>query len=442
MNQSHSRSRTRSRLPKRLAFVAGPAVVALLLAGCTGSGASNPSAASAKNEPQTFSFSFGATNNQDKAAYTKMAQTFEKEHKGVKITLENLPSESYATAIATRVQGGNAPDVFYAEGGSGESDAIFPFAKAGYLLKLDDSGIASEMPDSAKSLWVKNGKVYGVPSITQANGEIFNNQLAESIGVHINATTSMDSIISQCKIATKHGKAIFGLAGSVAANTGYLAVGIATSTVYGSDPNWNAQRAAGKVTFAGTKGWVQALTYIKKMYDAGCFQPGAVSAGFDALTNDSTDGTILGFFAPSGAAQEIMQAAGGHVKLVVLPIAAPKGEKTYLSVSSDEGFSASAKTKSPALVQEFLKFWISPKGSQIFASAEGGIPVNATKSTKLLSQYDPVKSQIENQDYRGYAPTGWSNGKVYNDLGEGVQGILTGQETVKQVLQQMDSDWG
>ena len=31
--------------------------------------------------------------------------------------------------------------------------------------------------------------------------------------------------------------------------------------------------------------------------------------------------------------------------------------------------------------------------------------------------------------------------KIYADLGSGVQGLLTGQQTAQQVLQQMDSDW-
>ena len=75
----------------------------------------------------------------------------------------------------------------------------------------------------------------------------------------------------------------------------------------------------------GAKGWTTALESIKKMYDAGCFQDGATSAGFDALTNGASSGKILGFFAPSGAAQQIMQAAGGHVKLIALPVGAPEG---------------------------------------------------------------------------------------------------------------------
>jgi raffinose/stachyose/melibiose transport system substrate-binding protein len=43
---------------------------------------------------------------------------------------------------------------------------------------------------------------------------------------------------------------------------------------------------------------------------------------------------------------------------------------------------------------------------------------------------------------RSFPSIEWSNGKVSTDLGSGVQGILTGQKTVDQVLQQLDTDWG
>ena len=48
---------------------------------------------------------------------------------------------------------------------------------------------------------------------------------------------------------------------------------------------------------------------------------------------------------------------------------------------------------------------------------------------------------ITSRQYRNFPTIDWPNGKVYTDLGNGVQGLLTGQTTVKQVLQQMDSDW-
>ncbi|MGH1523973.1 ABC transporter substrate-binding protein [Leifsonia sp. L25] len=427
---------TRRSRTARLAWLAVPVTAGLLLAGCSGTGTSSG------KEPQTITFAYGATNDQDKAAYDGIAKSFESQNKGVTVTTQNLPTESYAATMGTRVQGGNAPDTFYAEGGTGQADSVIPFAKSGLVLPLTDPGITAKIPDASKSLWTYNGKTYGVPLGTQLNGVIYNDELAKSIGVNIDATTSLDDIIAQCGKARAAGKTIYGLAGSTFANNGILAVALATSTVYGPNKNWNADRAKNKVTFAGTKGWTTALESIKKMYDAGCFQDGATSAGFDALTNGASSGKILGFFAPSAAAQQIMQAAGGHVKLVALPVGAPKGTKTYLSLSSDQGVTASAKTKSPTLASDFLKYIVSDKGQEAYSKSVGTIPVNVSATSTLLPQYAGIKDEIAKNDTRGYAPTEWPNAKIYTDLGNGVQGILTGQMTVKQVLQQLDTDWG
>lgn len=428
---THSRRSRRA----RLAWLAIPVATGLLLAGCSSTGTTG-------KEPQTITFAYGATNDQDKAAYDGLAKAFMAENKGVTITTQNLPVQSYGTAIATRVQGGNAPDTFFAEGGTGQAQSILPWAKSGLVLPLNDASITKNMPDSAKSLYTYNGKIYGVPLGTQLNGVIYNDELAKSVGVNIDATTSLDDIIAQCGKARAAGKTVYGLAGSTFQNNGILAVALATSTVYGPNKNWNADRAKNKVTFAGTKGWTTALESIKKMYDAGCFQDGATSAGFDALTNGASSGKMLGFFAPSGAAQQIMQAAGGHVKLVTLPIGAPRGTKTYLSLSADQGITASAKTKSPKLATDFLSYIISDKGQEDYSKQVGSIPVNVKSDSTLLPQYSGIKDAIAKNDTRGYAPTEWPNAKIYTDLGNGVQGILTGQMTVKQVLQQMDTDWG
>ena len=132
----------------------------------------------------------------------------------------NLPAESYATAIATRVQGGNAPDTFNAEGGTGQANSIIPFAKAGLLLPLTDNEIKRNLPSNEKYLWTYNGKIYGVPLGTQVNGVIYNDELAKSIGVNIDASTSLDDIIAQCSVARAKGKTIYALAGSVPGQSG------------------------------------------------------------------------------------------------------------------------------------------------------------------------------------------------------------------------------
>jgi raffinose/stachyose/melibiose transport system substrate-binding protein len=110
-------------------------------------------------------------------------------------------------------------------------------------------------------------------------------------------------------------------------------------------------------------------------------------------------------------------------------------------VSSDQVLAASAKTKSPKLVQDFLKYVASPDGQKIVSQGVG-YPVGTKDESALGDTYKPVASILSSDKNRTFPSTEWANGKVSVDLGAGVQGILTGQKTVKQVLEQLDSDWG
>jgi raffinose/stachyose/melibiose transport system substrate-binding protein len=403
------------------------------------SASSGSGSANAASEPQSITFAINNPSGNEHY-YQDAAKAYEQAHPGVKITFQVLPAESYAQAIATRVEGGNAPDVFVAESGSGQTDSIQPFAKAGDLLPLTDPALKAELAPAGVSQFEYNGTLYGVSLGSAVNGIVYNDQLAKASGVTLTASSTFSDVMQACVTAKAKGKSLFGLAGSAAPNTGILALELATSTVYGPDPTWDAQRTATKVTFANTPGWAAALNSIVQLYKAGCFQPGAQSAGFDALTNGSARGQLFGFFAPSGAAHDISVASGGHVNLVALPFPSPSGT-TYASVSSDTSVVGNAHTRSPKLVASFLAYLASPAGQKILSAGSGYFPVGTTNVSTLSAPYLPVASMITSREYRNFPTIDWPNGKVYADLGSGVQGLLTGQATVQQVLQQMDSDW-
>src|SRR4051794_580261 len=140
-------SQLTTRRVRRVAAIAAVAAVGVSLAAC--SGGSNAASGSAK-EPQSFTFAFSEANAKDTAA-AQVAQAFMKAHKGVTINLQKLPAESYGQAIATRVQGGNAPDAFEAESGIGQNNSIQPFAKAGLLLLLTDPSIPAALKPAGLS---------------------------------------------------------------------------------------------------------------------------------------------------------------------------------------------------------------------------------------------------------------------------------------------------
>ena len=331
--------------------------------------------------------------------------------------------------------------MFEAESGIGQADSIQPFAKAGLLLPLTDPAIKTALTPAGIDQFSYGGKVYSVSRGSGVNGIIYNDVAAKGAGINLTGSSTFNDVLTACAAAKAKGKSLFGLAGSIPANTSILVHEIATSTVYGPDPKWNAERNAGKVKFATTQGWTDALNAVKTLYNKGCFQPGAGGAGFDALTNGSSSGKLFGFFAPGGAAASIEAASGGHVKLTVLPFPAPAGTKTYASVSSDEAIAASAKTKSPKLVEEFLAYVASPAGQKVIAPGVG-FPVGSKDASQLPSTYQDVAPVVISGDTRYFPPLEWANGKVNDDLGAGVQGLLNGQKTAAQVLQQMDSDWG
>ena len=420
---------------RRAVAVALPLAAGLVLAGCGGSGSANG------QEPQTITFSYGPANANDNA-YDTLAKDYMAAHPGVTIKVNKISAEVYGQTLQTQMAAGNGPDVMQVNSGAGQAGTVGTLAKPGLLLPLTDSSFTQNIPSAERAGYDYNGQLYGVPSSTAIDAVIWNDDLAKQNGVTIDASTSLQDVLKQCPAVKSKGNSIYALAGSVPANPGIMTIEIATSTVYGPNPNWDKDRASGKTTFAKTQGWHQALQAVVDMNKAGCFQDGAAGAGFSDLTNLATQGKTYGFFAPSGAVKSIEDAAGGHVKLIALGAASPTS-KNYLSISSDIGLAGNKKTKSPTLVQDFIKFSVSPAEAKKFAEAQGTIPIGGDlKASDLLPQYQPVADQLTNKQYRTFAVDNWTNPQVYNALGTGVTGLLTGQKTVDQVLSDMDAAYG
>ncbi len=423
---------------RRAAVVALPLAGGLLLAGCSsGSGGSSTSAGG--SEPQSITFSYASANTTEQA-YETLAKDYMAAHPGVTIKTNRVALDAYNQTLTTQLQAGNGPDVMYINAGTGQAASIGQLAKANLLLPLDSSAKGS-IPDAEMAGYSYNDKLYGLPSATAISGVIWNDDLAKQNGVSVTASATMQDVISQCGKVKSGGKSIYGLAGSVPQNPGILTMALASSTVYGPTPGWNQDRAQGKTTFDKTAGWHEALQTVSDMNKAGCFQDGAAGAGFDALTNGASQGKLFGFFAPSGATKDIMDAAHGAVKLVALPVPAPKG-KTYMAVTSDLGLSGNKKTKSPKLVTDFIKFSVIPAEAKKFADAQGSIPIGNPPASDLLPQYQPVAQLLQAKQYRPYGTDDWPNGQVYDALGSGVTGLLTGQKSVDDVLKAMDDAWG
>lgn len=211
--------------------------------------------------------------------------------------------------------------------------------------------------------------------------------------------------------------------------------------MYAENPDWDAQRSAGEVTFADTSGWRDTFQLVLDMQAAGCFQPGAEGSGFDSIVTGLGSGTSLGAFIPGGAAKDL--AAGmGDQKLVVQSFPAPDDGDPFIFASSDYALAISKSSKHQAGAQAFLDWFAEPENAEAYAELAGSIPITGIDGVDLSdSTYAPVAGLIDSEQFVPFPVTVWTNQNVFLTLGSGVQGLLTGQQTVDGLLTELDTVW-
>jgi raffinose/stachyose/melibiose transport system substrate-binding protein len=423
----------------RWTLLAVPVTGALLLAGCSGGGGgdSGDSGGDAGDSEDTgFSMMVAAANDADDFyAQTAAAYT---EETGVEIEVIPYPSEAYNTQVTTQLQAGNAADVMVLSPGTGQQISVITLAEAGFLEPLDETS-AGLIPAGSEIEFQIDGETYAQPTAITPVGMVFNVTAAEEAGIDYPET--YDDLLAACTTARDAGKTFSVLAGGIPFNTGLFSMLISATRVYAETPDWNEQRVAGDVTFADS-GWREVLEDIVEMNDSGCFQDGAAGGTFDSITAGLGGGTSLTAAVPGSAAASIGGATGSQLNVQAFPPA--DGQEPFTVTGANYGWAINASSdddvKSSA--QAFLDWVAQPEQAQAYAELSGAIAITGIDPATLAPSYEPIGELLSSDSYTGVPNASWPNPEVYSTLGAGVQGLLTGQKTVDQVLDEMDAAWG
>ncbi|MEX0153891.1 ABC transporter substrate-binding protein [Microbacterium sp. LMI1-1-1.1] len=425
----------RRRVTRFTGLLALPATAALVLAGCSGSG----STGDAGGDADSFTFTFATSNNLE-SPYETLAKEYMAANPGVTITTNPTPNDKYGETIRTQFQAGNASDVVQTTPGSGDARGLVPLAEAGFLEPLGETA-ASLVPSGSETLFEVDGETYGQPLDFTIGAVVASMGTAGMNGITTWPTT-MDDFYADCEKLAGDGKSMIALAGAAGPNAGLTAQGIAATRVYAEDPEFNTERADGSTTFAESEGWADTLQTIVDLKDRGCFQPGAEGGGFDAITNGLAQGTSVGSFIPSGSAVEIAAAAPAEADFKVQPFPAADGGKPYVLASSNYTISINAKSTKKDAATAFVEWMATPEAQEKYYEASGLLPISEYKNLDLSDTiYSEVVTDITNGSYTTLPNNVWPNPAVYEALQVGVQGLLTGQTSIDQVLQNMDAAW-
>lgn len=419
-------------------------VIGVLALGCAVLPIGGAAAQQKKKADVTLTFAAQATATV--AAFQALAANYERANPNVKINVVGFPTQDYGVNMQAQFRGGNGPDLMYGAPGTGNPHGLNNFGKAGYLADLSKLPFVKRLPANAKPLLGIGKKVYAFPLDVSTFGGVYNIQLFNELGLKF--PKNWAGVLNLCKQVKAKGKYMFAISGLV---SGTQILTVAANFVYGPKPNWNALRAAGKVTFAGSPEWRRALQAWVDMDDAGCFQPGAAGYSLNASQALVANGQAVAWPGVSnviGAIQKI----NTDVSYGIFPIPGPTAKQTKYIVGYGNGVGVNAKSPNLATALDFVKFMGRSGQSTIYPNLLGNMSViqaaQAAKTGKVVDKHGKVwpryalwGSLIKAGKTMQLPNAPWPNGQIYADLTSGAAGLLAHSTTIDAVLQQMDKDY-
>jgi len=445
---------------RRLA--AGAAGLALILAGCTGTGAgtaASPSAAATQAPsagdsaaPSASSDASGAPSQAATGDIRYLVEApenaedlqplrdhikndFEANHPGITVTLDSLPLETMRTVLQTQLRSATGPDVFAWGSGPSYAGAL---AKAGLLYDLTDAYQRYNWPiyDFAKKQVTYDGKVVGIPGEVETVGLYYNKQIFSDLGLNPPQTLAdLDAAAAKIK---ESGKIPFALGDKEGWEGGHW-LSMALSSRIGSQGINDL--IAGKTSW-DSPDVVAALKIWSDWNAAGYFPPTPTSIDYDSgnALYFSGDAAML----PTGSWLINDIAANTDFETGYVPFPAPDGAGIFTG-GLGSGPYISANTAHPEAALEFVNFLVSPEHGRWTVENLQTIPTYPVDTAglnvnPLMAQViaDTAKLSGGNGDFGSNIDV--QSTDTFNDaMFNGIQALLTGQKTPEEVAKDLQA---
>jgi raffinose/stachyose/melibiose transport system substrate-binding protein len=366
------------------AMVALAAGVALVAAGCAGSGGGD----NAAGGPTTLTVWQNSTTGPGQQYWLDAAKTFHKAHPDITVKVQSIQNEQLDGKLQTALNSGNGPDVFLQRGG-GKMAAM---VKAGQVMDLTGSLSAETkqaIGEGALKAESVDGKVYAMPLDVLPEGIFYSKDLFAKAGVTATPTT-MDELNTANAALKKSG---------------------ATPVAVGAKDAWPAAhwyynfalRLCSEKTLDDTAKtlkftdpcWTAAGEELKKFASTEPFQ-----SGFLTTAAQQGAGSSAGLVANHKASMELMGGWDPGVIASLTPNQKPLADLAWFpfpAVSGGQGdpaaimggvdgYSCSATAPKKACA-EFLNFLVTTPQQEAYYKAFNSPPVNLEAQKVVTEPY-------------------------------------------------------
>ncbi|HEX4214549.1 MAG TPA: extracellular solute-binding protein, partial [Candidatus Dormibacteraeota bacterium] len=341
--------------PRRWAWLAVVAAVALALAGCGGGPAK---AAIGKQTVTMWMYPVISDQGQNNAFWARLASSFERQHPNITIDISEQTWASRQEAVSAALASGKPPDMILMI-----PDQIPQYAAQGSLQPLNSlvSGQTSKFMPSTIDGLSYGGKLYAIPLYQDVGTVVYNKKLFAEAGI-----TTMPETWGQMRadapLLAAKGIPLLDYSGSPAQTlnlTFYQFLWQAGGSVFSHN---------GKQVVIDSKQGVAALSFLVNLEKEHAMPP-------DAATNGSQPG--LSPFAQGKAAMtfgidlETAQQLAGYLGRQNVVIGSPLHDTRTVTFGNPGGLVLTKDAAHAAGAKEFLQYLMQPKVEAQISKATG-----------------------------------------------------------------------
>ncbi|GAA5072778.1 extracellular solute-binding protein [Thermocatellispora tengchongensis] len=375
----------------------------------------------------------------DKEAIEGTIAAFEKANPGVKVQATFADVDPYQSTLRTQLSSGTAPDVFFAWPGNGNAGAVEVLAPGGYMEDLSNRPWAAKIPEGLKQVTQVDGKTWITPTTFTGIGVIYNKKTLADVGGEV--PTTWTGVLELCDAAKAKGKVAFALGNQTPWVTQLVDYALVATTVYANSPNFDADMAAGKATFAGS-GWKTAMEKYLEMNKRGCFSKDPLGTSFESAVAQVGKGEAVGVVQVTAVATQIKEAspAGAELAMFALP-ATDNPDETRMPGAAGGAYAVNAKSPNKELALKFVDFLAEPANMNAYATVANAAPAIPNDSFTPDAAFQTLIDHQQAGKTATFMDQLWPNPKVQQVHLTGVQDLFSGKATPDEVLAEMDETY-
>jgi len=413
-------------------------IAALVLAGCSTGGGSTPAATGGtQSAAKPASISVMASQDWVKDPELALAKKFE-EKTGIHVDYQIVPSDQYPTLLTTKLNSGEAADIFMSQSGKFDIVSQLQIEKNG--VDLSDQAWVANFDAAVKDQVSANGKVYGITIWDQSDSYayIYNKKVFADLG--LKPPTTFAEFKALCAALAKAG--LTPIYEPMKDGWHHQLNFFDVSAAYDkSDPNLVSDLNANKTTFADHPIFKQMIEQQKEIYDAGYWGSDALSNEYSNLAKEMASGKFAMTTNMMGRIADIVSAGKKYTAddFGVFPVPYLDNQVIAETPCGPSKFVYSG-SKNVDAAKQYLAFLAEPENLQYMIDEEpsfNALPFSGLKTSYPAAMSDAIKA------FKPGTSTVYQNAVIYvnpqwMDFGKDLTAYLTGDMKADEVIANID----